>query len=304
MSNFVLIFICLIIGSLMKKTGRLPMTTAASLNGFIIFVSLPATVLLQIPNLFATTKLSSQMLLPIAMPWLIFLASWALFSKLGKIRGWSQARQGALILTAGLGNTSFVGLPLLEALYGIEAVRWGVLIDQLGSFLVLSTLGLYVASSHGQQRHGEPKSPLKQIVTFPPFIALVVAFVIVLGGISLNEMVTLILGKLSATLVPLALIAVGFQLKLSFSILRRYWRPLTLGLGYKLILCPLLFFIIFHGDSSLMAKVTVLEAAMATMITSAVVASDFGLDEELANLMVGVSIPISLISVPLWNLFI
>ena len=51
-------------------------------------------------------------------------------------------------------------------------------------------------------------------------------------------------------------------------------------------------------------KVTILEAAMATMITSAVVASDFNLDEELANLMVGISIPISLLSVPLWNYFL
>jgi predicted permease len=43
---------------------------------------------------------------------------------------------------------------------------------------------------------------------------------------------------------------------------------------------------------------------MATMITSAVVAAEFNLDTEIANLMVGIGIPISLITVPLWHYFI
>lgn len=306
MSNFVLIFVCLLIGTGIKKTGRLPNSTAASLNGFIIFVSLPATVLLQIPSLFQHTSLRPNMLLPIAMPWLTFLGAWLIFGQLGKFRQWSNPRKGALILTAGLGNTSFVGLPLLEALYGESALRWGVLIDQLGSFLTLSTLGLLVASQCGHPRHGhgEKKSTAKQILTFPPFIALVIAFIVTIFDWRYSSVISNVLSKLSSTLVPIALIAVGFQLKLSFAILKRYWRPLSMGLSYKLILAPAVFFLLFHGDESLMAKVTVLEASMATMITSAVVASDFGLDEELANLMVGVSIPISLITVPLWNLLL
>lgn len=288
----------------MRKTGRFPQTTAASLNSLIIFVSFPAVVLIQIPKLIASTEFTLELLVPVSMAWIQFGLSWLLMSYLAKKRGWSDARKGALILTAGLGNTSFVGFPLLEALYGTSAIRWGVLIDQLGSFLCLSTLGLLVASTHGYRRDGKTIKPLIQIATFPPFIALAVATIIGIAHIELGPTLDEVIGKLAATLVPLALIAVGFQLKLSPSVLKRYWRPLSLGLAFKLILVPS-FFCIFYmlttGGLSYITKLTILESAMATMITSAVVASDFGLDEELANLMVGVSIPLSLISVPLWN---
>src|SRR5690606_9894082 len=146
--------------------------------------------------------------------------------------------------------------------------------------------------------------PLIQIATFPPFIALAVATVIGIANIELGPMINEVIGKLAATLVPLALIAVGFQLRLSPSVLKRYWRPLTLGLTFKLVMIPIFFSVLYisaTGGVSYITKLTILESAMATMITSAVVASDFGLDEELANLMVGVSIPLSLLSVSLWN---
>lgn len=307
MANFALIFICLLIGVLIKRTGRFPSTTPAALNGIIIFVSFPAVVLLQIPPLIKSTSFGSELLIPISMAWIQFTLAWILMSFLAKKYQWSKARKGALILTAGLGNTSFVGFPMLEALFGIEAVRWGVVIDQLGSFLVLSTLGLLVASTHGFRSDGKVISPLKQIITFPPFVALTIAVVLGLLNIDFDPISTNVLGKIAGTLVPLALIAVGFQLRLSPSVLKRYWRPLTLGLTFKLILCPI-FFLMLYGlgsDSlSFVSKVTIIESAMATMITSAVVASDFGLDEELANLMVGVSIPLSILTVPLWHLLI
>ena len=58
------------------------------------------------------------------------------------------------------------------------------------------------------------------------------------------------------------------------------------------------------GGNDLTTQVIVLESAMATMITSAVVANEFNLDSEIANLMVGLSIPISLVTVPLWKHFL
>jgi predicted permease len=47
-----------------------------------------------------------------------------------------------LILTAGLGNTSFLGFPIIEALYGQEGMKTAILVDQPGTFVVLSTLEL------------------------------------------------------------------------------------------------------------------------------------------------------------------
>lgn len=304
MSNLVLIFVCLVLGIFIKRTGRFPPTTPQSLNSFIIFISLPSLILTQVPKLFASASLSWSLAVPVSMAWLLFGGAWLLMRSLGKRRGWSPARTGALIMTAGLGNTSFIGFPMLEAMLGPTALPWAVLVDQLGSFLVLATLGILVASAHGRPRDGIQRSALKQVFTFPPFLALLTAAGLSLLGIAIPPLAENVLGRLAGTLVPLALVGVGFQLRVSPAILRRYGKPLALGLCYKLVVAPLvlaLLYIEVLGQSDFVVRVTVLEAAMATMITAAVVAGEFSLDEELANLMVGVGIPLSLATVPLWN---
>lgn len=304
MSNLVLIFVCLVLGILIKRTGRFPQTTPQSLNSFIIFISLPALILTQVPKLFGSASWSWALVVPVSMAWLLFGGSWVLVRWLGRRRGWSEARTGALILTAGLGNTSFVGFPILEAMLGSTAIPWAVLVDQLGSFLVLATLGILVASGYGRPRDGIPRSALRQVLTFPPFLALLTALALGALGAALDATTEAVLGRLASTLVPLALVGVGFQLKVSPAILRRYGRPLALGLGYKLVLAPFVLALVYVevlGQRDFVVRVTILEAAMATMITAAVIAGEFCLDEELANLMVGVGIPLSLVTVPLWN---
>ncbi len=48
MGNIVLLFACLAIGMILRKSGRVPDNAHTSLNAFIIHVSLPALTLLQI----------------------------------------------------------------------------------------------------------------------------------------------------------------------------------------------------------------------------------------------------------------
>ncbi len=307
MDNFFLIFTSFLFGFFLKYSSRFPAGTHKVLNAFIICVSFPAVVFLNIPNLFKTTTFDLKVIIPISMAWLTFALSWIVFTKLGKYYNWSKAKTGAIILTAGLGNTSFVGLPLLEALVGTHALSWGILIDQLGSFLVLSTLGLFVAAKYGHSDKYQGRSILKQIFLFPPFMALAASSLIGIFNISYHPVLLHSIEVLAQTLVPLALFAVGFQLKISMAVLKRYWKILTIGIIFKLILVPTILFVFYYSITNkidFILKVTILEAAMATMITSAVVASDFNLDEELANLMVGISIPLSLLTVPLWNYFL
>lgn len=307
MSNFILIFLCLGLGIALKKTGKFPEKAHQVLNTFVIHISLPATVLLQVPILLRNTKFTPEMLIPVSMAWILFALSFFFFRWIGKFLKWSQAEIGALILTAGLGNTSFVGFPLLESLFDSSAIRVGVLVDQLGTFLVLSTLGLIVASamSPHQGRKVTAASVAKSVFSFPPFVSLIVAAVWYLTGTSDVAWAAPVLERLSSTLVPLALVAVGFQLKVTPAVVNRQKVPLFLGLSFKLILAPMFFFFLYtvaFGSRSYETQITLLEAAMAPMITAAVVSEEFGFNAEISNLMVGVGIPLSLATVCLWKL--
>lgn len=304
--NFILIIVCLIVGNLLRLSGKFPKTAPQAFNGFVIWVSLPALILIQIPKLFSQTQLNTEILIPISMPWILFVLSLFLFSFLGNKLKWGRAETGALILTAGLGNTSFVGFPMLESFFGAEGVQIGVLVDQPGTFLVLSTLGLITASAYSPSvgRSVTLNAILKKIFTFPPFITLIIAIVWYFCGMPGMKTWSPVFERLSSTLVPLALIAVGFQLNFSKDVLKRQWKPLTLGLSFKLFLAPLFFIVLYFyilGLRGLSSQASVIEAAMAPMITAAVVAEEFELNSEISNLMVGVGIPLSIATVYLWN---
>ncbi len=304
--NFILIFTCLALGIILRMSRKLPTNAHQTMNAFVIWISLPAVVLTQLPALLAKTEISANMLIPISMAWILFPLSFLTFYFLGKKYRWNSAETGALILTAGLGNTSFVGLPLLETFLGKEAIPIGILADQPGSFLALATVGLIVATiySPAEQLAITAASIFKKVFSFPPFIALLIAVAWGLSGSYEASPITVALERLSITLVPLALVAVGFQLKVSQVVVRRQWKPLAWGLGFKLFLAPIFFiglYVYLLGSRSFETHVTLLESAMAPMITAAVVAEEFGLNSEISSLMVGIGIPVSLGTVYFWN---
>jgi predicted permease len=109
--------------------------------------------------------------------------------------------------------------------------------------------------------------------------------------------------RLAGTVAPLALVSVGFQLRLSE--VGGKLPPLAIALTYKLLLGPLIVLGIFvglMGAGGTVMQVTVFEAAMAPMIGAAIVAMDNDLDPPLATLLVGIGVPLSFLTLPLWYL--
>lgn len=304
--NLLLIFFCLFFGVLLKRLGAFPASAPKAFNAFVIWVSFPAVIFLQVPALLDSAGLTWELFIPASMPWIAFILAFGVFYGLGRQFKWSRSETGALILTAGLGNTSFVGFPLLEAILGPESIRIAVVVDEIGSFFVASTLALVVASAMSpQMNRGARVGPIvKKILSFPPFIAMLLACGWWASGGHRLELPAAVLHKLAAPLIPLALISVGLQLRFSPAVFRRQWKPLSLGLAFKLILAPAFFvglYVFVLGSHSFATHVTLLESAMAPMITSAIIAEDFDLNPEIANLMVGVGIPLSIATVYLWN---
>lgn len=298
MSNIILLAVCLLAGIGLSKSGRFPAATSAALNGFIIHISLPALAILHIHSL----KIDSTLLLTAGMAWILFGVAWLIFGVAGKVLKLERATTGALVLVAGLGNTSFVGLPMIEAYYGKEYLGIGIIADQLGSFMVLSTLGIMAATIYSSGSV-TPRQMAKKIVMFPPLQALMVAFL--LRPLDFPLWFTAVLEKLGGTLTPLALVSVGFQLR--FAGMELMLKPLAAGLLYKLLLGPSIIYLLYCtliGASGPTVEVTIFEAAMAPMITAGVIAIDHELRPQLVGLLIGIGIPLSFITLHFWNLFL
>ncbi|MDE2007676.1 MAG: AEC family transporter [Rhodospirillales bacterium] len=294
MQNIVLLLICLMLGIGLRASGRVPENAHTTLNAFIINIAFPALVLTQVHGI----RAAHSLLYAVAMPWLAFAIGAGLFWTIGRALRLPPASIGALMLTGGLGNTSFMGLPMIEAFSGKAGIGTGILIDTLGTYLVLSTLGITIACIYAR---GEASAGtvIRRVLTFPPLIAVVVA--LILNPIVYPRLAEDVLGRLGATLAPLALVSVGMQLR--SSALRGNSGALAAGLGYKLVAAPAAIFLLYavvlglRGDN---LRVTLLESAMGPQIGAAIVATQYGLAPELVTMMVGVGTLMAFVTLPVW----
>lgn len=296
MYNFILIFIFLFLGVILQKIKCFPTDFYKVLNKIVIYFCLPALALYYIPKI----KLDSHLLFPIGVTWISFTTAILFFGFLGNKYGWSSKLTGCLILTAGFGNTSFLGFPIIQALYGEEGLKMAIIVDQPGTFVVLSTLGVIVATlySNGSSNGFQIA---KKIIFFPPFIAFLLACFMNVFQFDFHQYIQFVLQKIGSVMTPLAMLSVGLQLH--FDKKSKHWKFLKLGLFYKLILTPALIYLLYvvvFDQHSKMIQVSIMEGAMAPMISSSIIAASHGLKPRLCSMMIGFGIPISFITLVFW----
>ncbi|MBW3544471.1 MAG: AEC family transporter [Bacteroidetes bacterium] len=295
MIGLLLIPACLGGGLLLQRLSP-PKWLPRLLTQTVIYLALPALVLEKIPALL----LVEEQLLPILMPWLIFSLGWLGFSILGRKLGWERKTKGGIILTCSLGNTSFVGIPVMQALWGAAGVEVAILADQPGSFACLSTAGIVAASWYAGDEIS-PKALVRRLLRFPPFLAFVAAFVLNILQWTPQGALLQILRWLGMLVVPFSLLAVGLQLEVKG--LFRPQQEIWYGLGYKLLLAPLIIFVLYMlllQQRGLMAMGSVMEAAMGPMVTASLIAEQFGLNPPMVRQTLSLGILLSFITLGLW----
>lgn len=309
---FALILAMLLLGMALRRLGVFGDAAAETLNKVVLYVCLPAAVLRYAPQLGFDLSLLGL----IAVPWLLLALTVPWVAWLTRTLGLRDDERAVLLLTIALGNTSFLGFPLVSALLGEAALPYAVIYDQFGSFLILSTFGLYVLARYGgRSRHPASRgtSPSlgvgdreptvadigRRIVRFPPFIALV--FGLTLMPAEPPAWIGNGLQRLADALLPLVVLAIGISIRLKLP--RDELKPLIAGLASKLVLMPLLAFALALplGLRGMLAQAAVLEAAMPPMITAAALAISHRLAPGLAAALVGYGIVFSLFTLPAWT---
>jgi len=293
MENFLATLLLLVFGMGLRRLRLVPDNAAQTLNLFVIYISLPALVLLKVPEL----QPSVELLVPFLMAWLMLAASAVLVLVLGRLLGFERQILGALLLVVPLGNTSFLGIPMVNAFFGSDGIPYAVLYDQLGSFLALASYGSLILAVYGSGERPTFGGILKKVLLFPAFIALVAA--VLLRPVAWPPAIAAMLGVIAASLVPVVMVAVGLQLRLKLQ--EGTLVPLGVGLCLKLVAAPLLalLFCSLFGWQGFAARVSVFEAGMPPMVTAAALASLAGLAPEFTAAMVGYGILFSFTTLPL-----
>lgn len=291
---FALILAMLALGYAFQRLRVLPDNAAQTLNLVVLYVCLPAAVLRYAPRL----ELEPALFGVAAVPWLLLAATVVLVHALARWLTFRDDERAVLLLTVALGNTSFLGYPLTRALIGEHALPYAVIYDQFGAFLILSTFGLWVLARYGGDARPTARSILLRVLKFPPLWALIVGFTVMPA--EPPQWIAGALQRLSDALLPLAMLTIGLSVKLALP--RDELKPLAAGLVLKLAVMPALALLLvpllgLHGD---MARTTVLESAMPSMVTAGALAISHNLAPRLAAAMVGYGLLLSLLTLPLW----
>ncbi|MGH8443929.1 MAG: AEC family transporter [Solimonas sp.] len=295
MTAFALLVACLLLGIAVARYAHPPIGLAPGLNWWLINVALPAMVLELVPRL----HFDLHMIYLVLSQWLVFFGAWGFFEFVGRRLSWSRARIGGLILVTGLGNTSFIGYPLIEALRGREGLALAVVADQAGCFVALAVGGIIVASLYSGQKP-KPAQIARRVLLFPAFLALLVGTVVgVLGG--WPAIVDEVLARVAQTLTPLALFVVGLRFRLHLG--RDRVTAVGLGMLYKLALIPavVLGLGLLSNVHGLPLTIAVLQAAMAPMVSATILADQHNLDPPVANTLLGAGTLLAFVTVPAWN---
>jgi hypothetical protein len=293
MNNFLLIGSCIAAGLLFKRFRLAPENTYKWINRWIICIALPAVSFKYLPYL----QWSKEMILPVIAPVLVFLGGLMYIELYTRFHPVDRLSKGGLRLVTGLGNTSFIGFPLILAYFGEEYLSTGVICDQV-TFLLLSSAGLIIAvKAQGNGKIEAGKVALK-IISFPPFLGCVLALALP-RLIDVSPAIP-VFTVLAASIGPLALFSIGLQL--TFKGLKTEWKPIGAVLLYKLLIAPMLILLVvlMVGMRGKVPTISVFEAAMPVQLSAGILASQYDLNPSRSNTIIGISILVSFITTCAW----
>ncbi|MDR6841696.1 AEC family transporter [Pseudoxanthomonas sacheonensis] len=291
---FALILTMLALGMGFARLRLLPANAAETLNLVVLYVCLPAAVLIYAPRLHVDVSLAGL----IATPWLLAAATLLLVALATRLFKFRRDEHAVLLLCVALGNTSFIGYPMVRALLGERALPYAVVYDQFGTFVLLSTFGLYVLAKYAGDEAPTAKLILRRILKFPPVWALILGLTVMPE--QPPQWIASALQKLADALLPLVMLAVGLSIQLKLP--RDEVKPLATGLLLKLVMMPALALALalLFGMRGGMLQVNALQSAMPTMISAGALAIAHNLAPRLAAALVGYGILLSLATLPAW----
>ena len=281
-------------GGLDADTARRVLTT------LVYYLLLPALVL----QVLWTAPLGLDSLRIAFVAGATVLAMVALTLAACRVCAAERAAIGAMLLAAAWPNATYLGLPVLDSLFGEPGRAVAIQYDLFACLPLVLTLGVLLA-----RRYGDPAavrlygggSPLRGLAAVPSIWAALAGVALNLAGVPLIDWLDVFLGFLADSVAPLMLFSLG--LALVFHRFRgRDMRPLAVVTVIQLLVAPLFAFALVRltGLGGVPGVGAILEAAMPAMVLGLVFCDRFRLDTGLYAAAVTLTTALSLVTLPLW----
>lgn len=276
------------------RTGILNEASLKSLSSLLINVTLPALILvsLQVPVSGALISGGGGIALLSGVYYALSLAIAAAVIGVLRIRG---GERGVFAFALVFPNVGFMGFPVIDTLYGSEALFYAVICNLVFNVLVFS-VGIMMMTG------GEGKGRFEPRLLFNAGIgASLLGLALFLFSVRIPSPLFEALDLLGGITTPLAMVVVGALLA-TFPARRMVEdRRIGVAAAVRLLVIPAAAFLAirpFAGDSLAFAVLITL-AAMPTAANTVIFAEEYGADALLASRIVFVTTMCSVVTIPL-----
>lgn len=287
------IFLLVLLGFVLRIFKIAGEKEAAALMKITAYTTLPALIFVIIHK----TRLSANLsIVPIVALAVMFIITLIAFLLTRFIKKKDPKVIAPLLLTAAVGNTGYLGYPLTLKIFGVEGLAVAVIYDIFATVVFALTFGVYVFSKASNNSEVSSPNIFKQIVSFVPLQAAVIA--LILKPVLMPVPIMNTLEFLGSAAIPVILLAIGLSFKPIVD--KSYLLLMMIVVGLKLLLSPLLVY--FFGSLVLKGvalKVMVLEAAMPSMMLSYLLAEKFKLDTRFTGFAILLTTALSIVTIPL-----
>jgi len=229
---------------------------------------------------------------------LLSLLAAALIYGDGKRVGGRKAT-GALLLAAGFGNVTYLGLPVLSQTFGPWAQSVAIPYDLFANTPLLFTVGILLAGHFGSAK--QAAHPLIELLRVPALWGALAGLLLSLFATPMPAWMDESLAVLGAAVVPLMLLSIGMALRWQAGWVKRIPALLPV-IVIQLVLMPLIVWgaSIGVGMPEKLLAPMVIEGAMPCMVLGLVLCDRFKLDSSLYAEAVTLTTVLSLFTLPLW----
>ena len=293
-NRMIVLFIYIVIGFIAAKCRIIDDDTVKKVNKVLLYVGQPAMIISSVLNSELSMGLGDIVLLfCLAMLMQSILVAIGFATTPLYVR--KKEDRGLFRFMIAFGNTGFMGIPVISALFGPSAVFMAS-ICLVPFFLFVYSVGIV------QLKGRTPGEKIDfRFLLNPALISTFTAVVLFFLPFKLPGVVLEAASGLSGILIPMSMVIIGANLGMSkFSELFVDWRMYVMCF-VKLILSPVVMFAIcsLFVRNEVFLGILVVSAAMPVAVLASMLSTEYGTDIQVASRGVFISTLLSLVTIPI-----
>ncbi|MGM0379208.1 MAG: AEC family transporter [Bacillota bacterium] len=302
LQQVIILFSLIVVGYIIKKLHIVKDSMKDDISSLVINVTLPAFIISSMASSFSVEILENSLTLIIISFSMYFFAIvlGLVYTKIINVKG---KRRDIFRYIIAFSNCGFMGYPVVGAILGKQGVFYTAIFN-LGFTTLVWTYGVYMIKSKSDRKMSIKES-LKSMVT-PALVAVITGFTIFILQIELPFFIKEILSMLGNVTTPLSMMLIGFILsEIHIKDIVSDKKVYLLAIARLIIMPGSVYLALnFLGITGYVLQIPVLIASMPAAANTAIIASKYGGDYQLASKGIFITTLLSIITIPIVISFI